>query len=118
MAATDKRKLRHKRLRKKLAGTINQPRLSVHFSGRHITVQVINDDTGKTIVSANTTESSLRTKPGVRANVSTATELGKLIAQRGSEKNITKVVFDRGGFKYHGKVKALADAAREGGLQF
>ena len=118
MAATDKRKLRHKRLRKKLAGTIDQPRLSVHFSGRHINVQVINDDTGKTIVSANTTESSILTKPGVRANVSTATELGKLIAQRGAEKNITKVVFDRGGFKYHGKVKALADAAREGGLQF
>jgi large subunit ribosomal protein L18 len=118
MAATQKRKLRHVRLRKKLSGTSEQPRLSVHFSGRHITAQVIDDESGKTIVSANTTEADLRSKPGTSANVATATQLGKLIAKRGSEKNITKVVFDRGGFKYHGKVKALADAAREGGLKF
>lgn len=118
MAATQKRKLRHVRLRKKLSGTSEQPRLSVHFSGRHITAQVIDDEAGKTLVSANTTEADLRSKPGTSANVSTAVQLGKLIAQRGAEKNITKVVFDRGGFKYHGKVKALADAAREGGLKF
>jgi large subunit ribosomal protein L18 len=65
-----------------------------------------------------TTEAELRAKPGVRANVATATEVGKLVAQRGSEKKIKAVVFDRGGYKYHGKVKALADAAREGGFQF
>ena len=118
MAATDKRKLRHVRIRKTLAGTSELPRLSVHFSGRHITAQVIDDLSGKTLVSANTTEADLRAKPGTRANVATAIQLGKIIAQRGSAKNITKVVFDRGGFKYHGKVKALADAAREGGFQF
>jgi len=118
MSATDKRKLRHTRIRKKLSGTSDRPRLAVHFSGRHITAQVIDDAEGKTIASVNTTESKLRSKPGVRANVATATEVGKLIAERGKAKQITKVVFDRGGFQYHGKVKALADAAREGGFEF
>jgi large subunit ribosomal protein L18 len=118
MSATDKRKLRHTRLRKKLAGTPERPRLAVHFSGRHITAQLIDDSIGKTIVSVNTTEAELRAKPGCRANVATASEVGKLIAERAAAQNITKVVFDRGGFKYHGKVKALADAARDGGFQF
>ena len=118
MSATDKRKLRHTRLRKKLAGTTERPRLSVHFSGRHITAQLIDDSTGSTIVAVNTTETELRTGSKVRANVSGAQMVGKLVAERAASKNITKVVFDRGGFKYHGKVKALADAAREGGFQF
>jgi len=118
MSATDKRQLRHTRLRKKLVGTPARPRLAVHFSGRHITAQVIDDSAGKTLVSVHTTEAELRAKPGVRANVATATEVGKLVVQRGSEKKSKAVVFDRGGYKYHGKVKALADAAREGGLQF
>jgi large subunit ribosomal protein L18 len=118
MSATDKRKLRHTRLRKKLSGTSTRPRLAVHFSGRHITAQVIDDSQGNTIASVNTTEADLRAKPGIRANVATATEVGKLIAERGKAKQITKVVFDRGGFHYHGKVKALADAAREGGFEF
>jgi large subunit ribosomal protein L18 len=118
MSVTDKRKFRHARLRKKLSGTPARPRLAVHFSGRHITAQVIDDTIGKTLVSVNTTEEELRAKPGSRANVATAFEVGKLIAERAAAHKITKVVFDRGGFKYHGKVKALADAAREGGFEF
>lgn len=118
MSATDKRKHRHTRLRKKLSGTAGRPRLSVHFSGRHITAQVINDETGTTLVSANTTEADLRSGTKTGANVATAKKVGKLVAERATSQKISKVVFDRGGFKYHGKVKALADAAREGGFEF
>src|SRR5688572_7750604 len=110
-------KMRHVRLRKKVAGTSERPRLAVHFSGKNIYAQVIDDTVGKTLASANTTEADLKAqKP--RANAVTAANVGKLVAARALAKNITKVVFDRGGFIYHGKVKALADAAREGGLQF
>ena len=118
MSATSSRKLRHVRLRKKVAGTAERPRLAVHFSGQHITAQVIDDLAGITLASVNTTEESFRKDPSSRANVATATKVGKLIAERGLAKKIDKVVFDRGGFMYHGKVKALAEAAREGGLQF
>ena len=118
MSATSSRKLRHVRLRKKVAGTSERPRLAVHFSGQHITAQVIDDLAGITLASVNTTEESFRKDPTSRANVATATKVGKLIAERGLAKKIDKVVFDRGGFMYHGKVKALADAAREAGLQF
>jgi large subunit ribosomal protein L18 len=118
MASKSLRKIRHTRVRKKVSGTTERPRLAVHFSGRNITAQVIDDEVGVTLVSANTTEKDLRAKAAGRANVANATEIGKLVAQRGSEKNIRKVVFDRGGNKYHGKVKALADAAREAGLEF
>jgi large subunit ribosomal protein L18 len=114
MANTKLRKMRHTRVRKKVSGTTERPRLAVHFSGRHITAQVIDDQEGKTIVSANTTEKDLKTG----ANVPNAIKVGKLVAERGAAKNIRKVVFDRGGNKYHGKVKALADAAREAGLEF
>jgi large subunit ribosomal protein L18 len=110
-------KLRHQRLRKKVAGTPERPRLAVHFSGRNIYAQVIDDEAGKTLASANTTEADLRAKVP-RANVEIAVKVGKAVAERAKAKNISKVVFDRGGFIYHGKVKALADAAREGGLQF
>lgn len=113
-----KRKLRHVRLRKKVAGTTERPRLAIHFSERHITAQVIDDEQGKTLAAVHTTEGDLRSDKSTRANVATAVKVGKLIAERGAAKNIKKVVFDRGGFKYHGKVKALADAAREGGLEF
>jgi large subunit ribosomal protein L18 len=118
MSATSSRKLRHVRLRKKVAGTSERPRLAVHFSGQHITAQVIDDLAGITLASVNTTEESFKKDPSSRANVATATKVGKLIAERGLAKKIDKVVFDRGGFMYHGKVKALADAAREAGLQF
>ena len=114
----NKRKLRHVRLRKKVVGTTERPRLAIHFSERHITAQVIDDSEGKTLASVHTTESELRADKESRANVATATKVGKLIAERGTAKNVKKVVFDRGGFKFHGKVKALADAAREAGLEF
>ncbi len=117
MSATEKRKLRHTRLRKKLEGTAERPRLSVHFSGRHINAQVIDDVAGATLVSVHTTEPDLKIKKS-SANCATATKVGKLVAERGTAKQIKKVVFDRGGFHYHGKVKALADAAREAGLEF
>jgi len=109
-------KLRHQRLRKKVAGTPERPRLAVHFSGKNIYAQVIDDEAGKTLASANTTEKELSDK--ARANVETAVKIGKVVAERAKAKNVSKVVFDRGGFIYHGKVKALADAAREGGLEF
>jgi large subunit ribosomal protein L18 len=118
MSAISSRKLRHVRLRKKVSGTAERPRLAIHFSGQHITAQVIDDLAGITLASVNTTEESFKKDPTSRANVATATKVGKLIAERGLAKKINKVVFDRGGFMYHGKVKALADAAREGGLQF
>jgi large subunit ribosomal protein L18 len=110
-------KMRHQRLRKKVAGTPERPRLAVHFSGKNIYAQVIDDEAGKTLASANTTEKDLRAK-AARANVDTAIKIGKTVAERARAKSISKVVFDRGGFIYHGKVKALADAAREGGLEF
>jgi len=118
MANINKRQVRHVRLRKKLAGTPERPRLAVHFSERHVQAQVIDDASGRTIASVHTTEPELRSDKTVRANVATAIRVGKLIAERGSAKQIKKVVFDRGGAKYHGKVKALADAAREAGLEF
>lgn len=116
MANNKLRRVRHTRVRKKVAGTPERPRLAVHFSGRNITAQVIDDQAGITIVSANTTEKELKSKAA--ANVANAVEIGKLVAERGAAKNIRKVVFDRGGYKYHGKVKALADAAREAGFEF
>ncbi|MEP6671628.1 MAG: 50S ribosomal protein L18 [Chthoniobacter sp.] len=110
-------KMRHERIRKKVAGTPERPRLAVHFSGKNIYAQVIDDEAGKTLASANTTEKDLRAKVP-HANVETAVKIGKTVAERAKAKNVVKVVFDRGGFIYHGKVKALADAAREGGLEF
>jgi len=110
--------MRHRRLRKKVAGTPQRPRLAVHFSGQHIYAQVIDDHAGRTLASANTTEADFRGDKATRPNVVTAMKVGKLVAERARSKNISAVVFDRGGFIYHGKVKALADAAREAGLQF
>ena len=108
--------MRHKRLRKRVAGTAERPRLAVHFSGRHVYVQIIDDDKCHTLVSANTTEAELRDE--ANANVPTAQKIGSAIAERAGRLQISKIVFDRGGFRYHGKIKALADAARAGGLIF
>lgn len=118
MATLSPIKVRHQRLRKKIAGTPQRPRLAVHFSGQHIYAQIIDDEAGRTVASANTTEKEFTGDATVRPNIATATKVGKLLADRARGKKITKVVFDRGGFIYHGKVKALADAAREGGLEF
>jgi len=106
----------HKRIRKRVSGTAERPRLAVHFSGKHVYAQVIDDDAGKTLVSAATTEEKLVSKGG--ANRASAEIVGKAIAERLLSKKVENVVFDRGGHIYHGKVKALADAAREGGLKF
>jgi large subunit ribosomal protein L18 len=104
----------HARIRRKLAGTTERPRLSVHRSLNHIYAQVIDDQTGETLVSA----SSLALKAKTGGNIAAAKEIGKAIAERAVEKGVKKVVFDRGGYLYHGRVKALADAAREAGLEF
>ena len=111
-------KMRHQRLRKKIVGTPVRPRLSVHFTGLHIYAQIIDDEAGRTLASANTTEAVFRAEKTCRANIPTAIKIGQAVAERAKIRNITKVVFDRGGYIYHGKVKALADAAREGGLEF
>lgn len=114
MTRHDSIKLRHKRLRKKVSGTTERPRLAVNFSGRHIRAQVIDDTKGVTLAAASTQEKAAK----AGANVVNATSVGKLVADRAKQKSISKVVFDRGGFQYMGKVKALADAAREAGLEF
>lgn len=93
-----------------------RPRLSIHRSGRHIYAQVIDDAAGKTVAAASTVEKDVRGKSG--ANIDAATLVGKAVAERAKKAGVTKVVFDRGGFLFHGRVKALADAAREGGLEF
>lgn len=107
----------HVRIRSKVEGTTARPRLSVAFSEQHIYAQIIDDTAGKTVVGVYTTEKDLKSRK-LRPNVKGAVEVGKILAERAKSTGITKVVFDRGGFRYHGKVKALADAAREGGLEF
>jgi large subunit ribosomal protein L18 len=108
----------HRRIRKKVAGTAQRPRLAVHFSGKYIYAQVIDDDAGRTIVAASTVERSLLGEAKAHANQAAAQRVGKAIAERSLAKNLDRVVFDRGGFRYHGKMKTLADAARAGGLRF
>jgi large subunit ribosomal protein L18 len=105
----------HKRIRRKLAGTAERPRLAVFRSVAHIYAQVIDDAAGTTLVSASSVDKDGRTKGG---NVAAATSIGKLVAERAKAKGIQRVVFDRGGYQYHGRVKALADAARAAGLEF
>jgi large subunit ribosomal protein L18 len=94
----------------------NRPRLSVHRSSQHIYAQIIDDAAGKTLVSASTLDKDVTAKTG--ATVSAASEVGKRLAERAKQAGVTQVVFDRGGFLFHGRVKALAEAAREGGLEF
>jgi large subunit ribosomal protein L18 len=107
----------HKRIRKKVLGTAERPRLNVYRSLNNIYVQVIDDLQGVTLVSANSAEGEKGTRT-TGGNLAAAKTVGKAIAERAKEKGISKVVFDRGGYIYHGRVKALADAAREAGLQF
>jgi large subunit ribosomal protein L18 len=107
----------HKRIRKKVLGTAERPRLNVYRSLNHIYVQVIDDLKGVTLVSANTAEGKKESRTS-GGNLAAAKAVGKSIAERAKAEGITKIVFDRGGYIYHGRVKALADAAREAGLQF
>ena len=116
--AKDKRNARlrrHARVRKYVRGTSDRPRLAVFRSNRHITAQVIDDRTGVTLAAASTYEASLRSSG--TGNVDAASAVGKLLAERAKDAGVTKVVFDRGGNLYHGRVAALADAAREAGLE-
>jgi large subunit ribosomal protein L18 len=105
----------HDRIRRRVAGTQERPRLAIFRSLNHIYAQVIDDQQGHTLVAAASTEKDLKGKGG---NVEGAKLIGKAVAERAKEKGIKRVVFDRGGYKYHGRVKALADAARESGLEF
>jgi len=108
----------HRRIRKKISGTPERPRLAVFRSQSHIYAQVIDDGTGRTVCSASSLDEALKKDKKRGANVASAKAVGSLIATRAKEKGILAVVFDRGGFQYHGRIKALADAAREGGLKF
>ena len=109
---------KHRRLRNHLAGTAERPRLSVFRSNNHMYAQVIDDTVGNTLVSASTLEKEVKSELKKTNDVAAAGYLGTVIAKRALDKGITKVVFDRGGFIYQGKIKALADAAREAGLEF
>ena len=108
---------RHRRVRKKVAGTAERPRLAVHRSNKHITVQLIDDDAGRTVASASTTEPEVRGS-GSGSTVAAATKVGQVVAQRAKAAGVSKVVYDRGGYLYHGRVAAVAEAAREAGLEF
>lgn len=113
------RQQRHNRVRKRVEGTPERPRLNVYRSTNNIYAQVIDDRAGRTLASASTLDASLRQdKKGSGGNVAAAQTVGKLVAERAKAAGVTKVVFDRGGYLYHGRVQALADAAREGGLDF
>jgi len=108
---------RHRRVRKKVYGTAERPRLAVHRSNKNITVQLIDDDLGRTVASASTTEPSVR-GAATGANVSAATRVCQSVAERAKAAGVSKVVYDRGGYKYHGRVAAVAEAARAAGLEF
>ena len=107
----------HARVRTKVNGSTERPRLSISFTNSHIHTQIIDDTTGRTLIGISTNSKEIAAKK-IRPNVAGATEIGKLIAQKAKTKNIKDVIFDRGGFKFHGRVKALAEAAREAGLNF
>jgi large subunit ribosomal protein L18 len=108
----------HVRMRKKIAGTSERPRLCVHRSSRHIRAQVVDDLAGRTIVSASSLDKEVRATLKGGGNVAASKVVGKAIAERARAKGVEKVVFDRGGYQYHGRVQALAEAAREAGLKF
>lgn len=118
MSITNRKTIRkriHTRIRRKVVGTAERPRLAVSYSNQHIYAQVIDDSVGRTLVSASTLDKSFEK---ASSNVESARKVGQMIAERAKGSNVSAVVFDRGGHLYHGKIKALADAAREGGLQF
>jgi large subunit ribosomal protein L18 len=108
----------HVRMRKRIAGTPERPRLCVHRSTRHIRAQVVDDASGRTIVSASSLDKDVRAQIKGGGNIAASKVVGKIVAQRAKEKGVESVVFDRGGYQYHGRVQALAEAAREAGLKF
>jgi len=111
----DARQRRHRRVRKRVRGTAERPRLAVFRSNRHVSAQVIDDVAGRTLAAASTVEADLR--GDATGNRGAATKVGRLVAERARAAGVEKVVFDRGGFRYHGRVAAVADAAREAGLE-
>ncbi|MCR4433373.1 MAG: 50S ribosomal protein L18 [Coprothermobacterota bacterium] len=115
---TLRREIRHKRVRRKVAGNPDRPRLSVFRALRHIYAQVIDDAVGRTLVSASSLDEEIRSQSAGKTKTEVAALVGSLVAKRCLEKGVAKVVFDRGGYKFHGRVKALADAARAAGLEF
>lgn len=118
MLKSEARKKRHLRVRKKVRGTAERPRLNVFRSLRHIYAQLIDDDNGRTIISASTMDAELHGQLAVTGNKDAAQHVGSLLAKRALEKGIEQVVFDRGGYLYHGRVQALAEGARSQGLKF
>ncbi len=118
MKNKDRREIRHKRVRRKVIGDEERPRLSVFRALKHIYAQVIDDSTGRTLVSASSLDEEIKSRASGLKKTEVAALVGTLVAQRCQEKGIKKVVFDRGGYKFHGRVKALADAARAAGLEF
>jgi len=124
MAGTDRdkvlRRRRHARVRRKVSGTADRPRLAVNRSLRHISVQVIDDTSGRTLAAASTADKEVRERLSGSGggNVNAAQAVGRLVASRANAAGVSRVVFDRGGFAYHGRIAALADAAREAGLEF
>ena len=110
------RRRRHRRVRKKISGTAERPRLTVFRSNRHISAQLIDDAAGRTLAAASTLEPDLRS--GQTGSVEGATRVGEVLARRAKDAGVTKVVFDRGGNRYHGRVAAVAQAARDAGLEF
>ena len=112
------RKRKHLRVRKNVSGTTERPRLCVYRSNSHIYAQIIDDTNGTTLAAASSLDKDVKSQVANGGNIEAAKEVGKLIASRASDKNIKAVVFDRGGYVYHGRVQALADAAREAGLEF
>ncbi|MFO7631246.1 MAG: 50S ribosomal protein L18 [Caldilinea sp.] len=112
------RQRRHARVRAKVYGTIDRPRLNVYRSLEHIYAQVIDDTTGVTLASASTVDRELRGQVTTLTKIEQAKAVGKAVAERAKSKGVTQVVFDRGGYPYHGRVKALAESSREGGLEF
>jgi large subunit ribosomal protein L18 len=105
-------------MRKTLAGTPERPRLCVHRSSKHIRAQVIDDQTGRTIVSASSLDAEVKAQIKGGGNIAASKVVGKVVAERAKSKGVDKVVFDRGGYQYHGRVQAVAEAAREAGLNF
>ena len=112
------RKNKHRRIRNRFSGTPERPRLAVYRSNNHMYAQIIDDVAGNTLVAASTLQKDVKANLEKTNNVEAAAALGKVIAEKALEKGIKEVVFDRGGFVYHGKIQALADAAREAGLEF
>jgi large subunit ribosomal protein L18 len=118
VSRTERRQRKHERVRKRVKGSSARPRLNVFRSSKHIYAQIVDDDLGQTLATASTLSKELKAQLKSGANKAAAKAVGQLIAQKAKQKNISQVVFDRGGYLYHGRISELANGAREGGLKF